>query len=854
MELSSHQGDRAMIYGVDSIASMNRELKVRISAAGMKFDCGVAGNFNSTIAIVGEAPGERDCRVNQPFVGGAGVPLFDALRRDKLTRNHVYMTHAIKRQIISVAAAKARGDKKPIITKQELEHYRLILLDELSLLPNCKYIVALGNYAVEALLGEKGITNWRGSCVAIVHAGRTWQVLCAYNPIAVVNDPKLEIVFKMDLGKLSRIINGTFAPSNVDVIISPSYMQCLDYLRAAKHDPSPFSYDIETMGNETACFGIARTEQEAMCINFRAQGTNRFTTREEITIRQAIQELFEEDTRRSVAQNANFDNYWLWYKDRIRVKQTWFDTMLAHHLLYPSLPHNLGFLTSQYTDNPYYKDEGKLWKEDGDIDDFWRYNGKDCCYTLTAQRRMLVELEQAGLDQFFFNHVMRLQPHLTRMTVGGVKADAKLKQRFTDEIGDSVEAARIVCQEAAQVATGQPNYAFNPRSPRDLGNLFFKDLKLVGRGSSTDKENRERMFRHPRTSEAARRVITSVNEYLTDAKFLSTYATATIDDDGRFRCEYKQTGVVNAPGRLSSSAVMWGSGLNLQNIPERAKPMFIADEGYEFSYFDAAQIEARFVAMLANIPTWKAQFERARLNPGSYDAHCALAADMYSLPYDEVPKSDFYTDENGVVKHTIRFHAKRCRHGLNYRMAADRLATTAKISLAEAETNYRLYHSTTPEIKEWWAREIAEAREKRMLWSPLGRRWLMLERWDEDALDSIIAFKPQSTAGDWIASVIYKCERDPRWPKDARMILNIHDADIAINRVEDGPLVRALMRSYAEEPIWFGDESIIVPADFGVSQPGEDGIHRWSTIKKLKERPELLTIPDYRQVNYKMAA
>lgn len=836
-----------MISGVDSIVSMNRELRIRFAAAGMKYDCGVAGAFNSTIAIVGDAPGERDVRVNQPFIGNAGTVLFDALRRDKLTRNQVYMTNVVKRQVLSAAQAKLQADKKPVISKQEFEQYRLVLLDELSLLPNCRYILALGAYAIQALVGEKGVDHWRGSVIPLSHAGRTWQVVCAYNPARIVTDPKLEIIFKMDLNKLSRVVNGTFSPTVVDAIINPSYADALDYIRAIANDPTPFSYDIETMGNETACVGFARTETEGMCINFRAQGANRYTVEQEIALRRSLQELFTKSSAegRSVAQNANFDNYWLWYKDRIHVEQTWFDTMLAHHLLYPGLPHNLGFLTSQYTDNPYYKDEGKLWKEEGDIDDFWRYNIKDCCYTLTCASRLLVELKQNKLDGFFFNHVMQLQPHLTRMTVGGVRCDATLKQRFTNELTEAVSAARQLCQTAAQDAVGVSDYSFNPRSTRDLGTLLFKDLRLVGRGASTDRENRDRMFKHPRTSENSRRVITAVNDYLRDAKFLSTYADSRIDSDGRFRCEYKQTGVANAPGRLSSSGVMWGSGLNLQNIPERGKPMFVADDGYEFSYFDMAQIEARYVAWLANIEKWKEQFEMARLNPGSYDAHCALAADMYHMDYDAVPKSDFTTDPvSGHSVHTIRFTAKRCRHGLNYRMGPDRLATTAKLSLAEAETSYRLYHQATPGIKQWWQDTIERAKRDRCLWSPLGRRWILLERWDEDALDSIIAFVPQSTAGDWVAAVIKDCERDPRWPKDARFVLNIHDANIAMNRPADGPLVRALMRSYAERPITINGEQLIVPADFGISQPDDNGIHRWSTIKKIKTPPELLSVPE----------
>jgi len=37
------------------------------------------------------------------------------------------------------------------------------------------------------------------------------------------------------------------------------------------------------------------------------------------------------------------------------------DTLVRHHILWPELPHNLQFMTRQYTRQPYYKDEGKHW-------------------------------------------------------------------------------------------------------------------------------------------------------------------------------------------------------------------------------------------------------------------------------------------------------------------------------------------------------------------------------------------------------------------------------------------------------------------------------------------------------------
>ena len=132
------------------------------------------------------------------------------------------------------------------------------------------------------------------------------------------------------------------------------------------------------------------------------------------------------------------------------------------------------------------------------------------------------------------------------------------------------------------------------------------------------------------------------------------------------------------------------------NIPDRAKSMFITDPDYVFIYIDGSQAEARVVGWRYVIDTWMQQFEKARID-GKYDAHRALAADMFDTPYNQVPTFDRYAlDEAAALRDgikydaqlagqaTIRYIAKRCRHGLNYRMMPDRLALTTGLPLATA--------------------------------------------------------------------------------------------------------------------------------------------------------------------------
>jgi hypothetical protein len=49
-----------------------------------------------------------------------------------------------------------------------------------------------------------------------------------------------------------------------------------------------------------------------------------------------------------------------------------------------------------------------------------------------------------------------------------------------------------------------------------------------------------------------------------------------------------------------------------------------------------------------------------------------------SYDYSDVPSKDFISGDQGKdgLQPTLRYIAKRCRHGLNYRMAAPRLAET----------------------------------------------------------------------------------------------------------------------------------------------------------------------------------
>lgn len=821
-----------------TIAEINREITVRAKQLGLTVDCGVDGAFQAEIAIIAEAPGERERIMSMPLVGNSGKYLWENLRKYGINRRGVYISNVVKRQLQSLNTGPMKGKKD--IGHGELSHYTSILLWELNQLPNLKYVVCLGNYALQALTGLSGITAYRGSVMDVqlpnshTEHTRDVKVMAMFNPAAVLHDSKNELMFKFDCKRFHDVITDNFKEYVVNPIINPTFKEAMSWIEKMRTEGLPVGLDIETSSGETICVGLANDPHEGMCINFRTRDANRWTTGEEVQLWTAIQQLVMDTNVRLVEQNGMYDCSWLEFHDRIRTQGVWFDTMLAHHTLYPTMPHNLGFLTTQYTTHPYYKDEGKLWKETGDIDNEWRYNVKDCCIMLGAQQGMLAELEQQKMSDFFFNHVMPIQRELVTMTVMGVKIDEELKAKISKDMKIDIGKLRHEYYQLVQSCTGDPDYHPNPASPKQMAELFFKRLRLVGRGVATDKENRRRMHDHPRTPDDCKALLKHVDKLAVETKFASTYAEMTIDTDGRVRSEYKQTGVSSAPGRLSSASTGWNTGANLQNQPERSHSMFVADSNHEFNYFDLAQAEARVVGWRAPIPAWMEQYEQARID-GIYDAHRALASTMYNVPYDDVPTSDKNPD--GTT--SIRYIAKRCRHALNYHLMPDGLATQLEIPYSQAEYLWHLYHKVNPEIKDWWAWTIDKFKSERQMFNAFGRRLIMLQQWDDKNALTYIAFYPQSTIGDKVVKIIEQCHNDPEWPKgEARIALNIHDALIALNKQGLGAEVRGIMKKYAEEPLLIEGcdrqvRELIIPCDMKVSLPDEQGIHRWSTLSKI---------------------
>lgn len=812
---------------------LQEQTSQHILSLGLEYQVLGSGSPSARICIVAEFPGETEVYLKQPLVGRSGTHLWTELGKIGVRREQCYVTNVIKRR-----TQDQKHDKTPV-PADEMRKWEAILARELNELSNVQYILVLGNVALHALTGHKGIKKWRGSVLKFTREmgyRNDGQILVSYNPAFVLRDPTVELHFKIDVQRFKRVLDGTYKSHEIRAHINPSKEQALGYIRSLRQARLPTAFDIEIMGSETSCIGFANSAHEGMCINFRdKENTSRFSVEDEADIRLAIAELFADPNMYFVAQNGNFDAYWLRYKDRI-VAPVHYDTLLAHHTLYPTLPHSLAFLTTQYTEHPYYKDDITEWRATGDIDTYWRYNVTDCCITRAVYDQTLKELRAQKLDKFFFEHVMRLQPHLVEMTTNGILIDESLREKIKIDLAKQLEALEADVLRTARVATADPELDFNPRSSVQLRDLFFNKLHFVGRGFSTDEDNRNRIRLHPNTSSASREMLNALDRYKEEHKYYSTYVDILVDADGRMRCEYRQWGTQSAPGRLSSSSVMWGSGTNLQNQPERAREMYVAPPGYGLVYFDLSQAEARYVAIAWGVKGLIENFRLQALEPDKYDVHRLNASRIFQKPYEEIPSSDWTADH----KPTLRYQGKRSVHGFNYRLMPESAAIKFNVTLAEATHAHRLYHAAFPEIAVAWQDLRKRVERDKVLFNAYGRRWILLSRIDSDeALTPIIAFEPQSSIGDKVCEVIYLAHEDADWPRssnglEAAVTLNIHDALIALARLEDMETVARVLHKHATRPLIVRNTELVIPAEIAMSQPDDQGIHRWSTLKKVK--------------------
>ena len=179
------------------------QLKVQINSIG---DCSLKnnskkiilgdGNINSSIMLIGEAPGLDEDNAGLTFTGEVGILLTKMLIAINIKKENIYSTYAVN--------FRPPEDRKP--TSIEIKRYSQFLQKHISIIKP-KIIILMGSTAMEALTGlNSKITIERGKWKEVIVKNTNYNVIITFNPSYLLRVPENKKHSWEDLKKIKQKI------------------------------------------------------------------------------------------------------------------------------------------------------------------------------------------------------------------------------------------------------------------------------------------------------------------------------------------------------------------------------------------------------------------------------------------------------------------------------------------------------------------------------------------------------------------------------------------------------------------------------------------------------------------------
>ena len=157
-----------------------------------------AGDADSEVMFVGEAPGAEEDRQGLPFVGRAGQLLNELLEGIGLSRGDVFIANVLK------CRPPGNRDPQPL----EIETCRPYLFEQVRLIEP-RVVCTLGNFATKLLSGNlAGITRVRGAPQVHELGGRAVFLLPLFHPAAALRTPAMKETLRGDFELLPELLAG----------------------------------------------------------------------------------------------------------------------------------------------------------------------------------------------------------------------------------------------------------------------------------------------------------------------------------------------------------------------------------------------------------------------------------------------------------------------------------------------------------------------------------------------------------------------------------------------------------------------------------------------------------------------
>ena len=443
----------------------------------------------------------------------------------------------------------------------------------------------------------------------------------------------------------------------------------------------------------------------------------------------------------------------------IKFKNVYFDTMIGTYLLDYVVKDDISFVAKSFDYQlPVYEDVYGTDKRPIEVSE--EKLKEICCskaqFIYETREKILKELSDDGELDLFTNIEMPLTEVLADMEITGVKVDVDYLDKVALELKAKLDEKEKEIYELA-------GSTFNIMSPMQLAKVLFEDLaipypkKVKDNKYSTSKDILDKIaFVHP--------IVEKILEYRTLAKLYTNYAVGLkeeVREDGRIHTIFTQT--LTRTGRLSSISP------NLQNIPARSeysaliRKAFIPDLDSKMLSSDYSQVELRIFASMSKATNLINAFINEE------DIHARTAADIFKVDIDKVTKD-------------MRRTAKAVNFGILYGISSFGLSEDLGIDVKTAKKFIDDYLETYPGIRDFQAKEIADAyangyvrtlmNRKRVIEELKNKNYMIRSSGERMALNTPI----QGTAADILKKAMVEIfgEFKKRGLK-SKMLIQVHD-------------------------------------------------------------------------------
>jgi uracil-DNA glycosylase family 4 len=808
---------------------------------------GGIGSVSPSLMIIGEAPGRYENEAGIPFVGPTGKILDECLFKAGIKRSDCYITNVIKYQ--------------PPLNDLKKLHLIGISIDESvkelweneinKLHPNC--ILAIGDLALQSVCGVSGILNYRGS-ILTANDGHT-KVVSTIHPAALFSHGATDsedsrgglswVYLKLIEADIIRAAEESLTSSLIlpERILSIAH-NSLDVHRFFREysQLDKAAVDIESINCVPVCVGFAFNKQHAISIPLlRNIGPNRLTDMGDNELDE-VWRMIDEQLRRVkiIGHNFMYDEYKLGLIG-FECPNVYSDTLIKTRVIFPELPDKrLCVVSSLWTREPYYKDDGKEFKI-GKIkfEQFLRYNARDCAVEYEvdeAQEADLLELQErfnVPLHSYYYDYMMKKHKLYLKLQMTGKKIDFKRKRELMIKYTDMAK----VVHDRLSTAVGDE---VNVKSYPQVFNLLYKIMKFKMRKRDPTSEDTIVSLLGSCKDKIKKEILQDVLEERRIRDQKSRQINFSPDYDGRCKSAYNisatetcrsSTGILKKPLRPKKIGLADHTISAHGRLGKDIKSMFIKDDGYVILAADASQCQARIVAVLSEDWELLEAFDKVDIHRRTaalifgYTQTLELSPNFKHPIVDNLPKDGPERYTGKTTRHAGNFDMKKHTFMITFNTNAQKYEIPMDISEWKAGQMLEMFHKASPKLEAVFWRDIKDAIDStRVLIDPFGGVRIFNGRMDDHLYGEAYANIPQRTEAHLIQKAALAIDEELKDDKGFLWSQEKHDAIYLQAPANNWMPYARLMKKYMETPIDFRtyctlkrDYDLIIPCEVSIS-------------------------------------